>query len=113
MSVLYTLEPMQVLRVSSGTSYRNPSLLDNHVDIRGSIDITQFGLQAAVLGDLSKLDLRVHGNTTLEPERMRFVEFAHSGRFVKRLQTHIAAFHYRLDDVYAASELQVALADSG
>ena len=112
MSILYSLQPTQVLRVSSGTSYRNPNLFDNHVDIRGSVDITQLGLSAALLGDLNTVDFRVVGNTDLEPERMRFIEFAHTGSYLNRLRTHFAVFHYRLDDVYAASDLEVALSDS-
>ncbi len=112
MSILYKLQPTQVLRVSSGTSYRNPNLFDNHVDIRGSIDITQLGLSAALLGDLSTVDFRVVGNTDLEPERMRFIEFAHAGSYLNRVQTHFAVFHYRLDDIYAASDLEVDFSDS-
>ena len=112
MSILYELAATQVLRASAGTSYRNPSLLDNHVDLSGSLDLSQLGLQMALLGDLRTLDFQVVGSRALKPERMRFAELAHAGRFRERLRTHLAAFHYRLDDLYAVSEPEVALADS-
>ena len=92
--------------------YRNPSILDNHADVRGSVPMGDLFLESGLLADLQRVDFRLLGSTALEPERMRFVELAHAGRFRDRLRTHFAVFHYRLDNVFAAAEPEWTLRDS-
>ena len=92
-SMLYALAPAHVMRFSVGTSFRNPTLVENHMKIAQTVD----------LEDLDPFDVEVRGSTDLDPERMFFLEVAHSGQ-VGRFKTTAAGFHYRLEDGIAVSE---------
>ena len=112
LSVVLTPVPDHVFRVTGATSFRNPTLIENHVQFQGSLDLTQLGVPQSLLGSLETFDFAVRGNPELDPERIIFLEVSHSARFNQRWRTHVSGFHYQLKDVYAGSEPVVTEPDS-
>ena len=86
-SVVFVPVPAHVLRFSAGTSFRNPTLFENHMAIDLLIEVNEE----------IQYYLESQGSTDLDPERMVFFEVAHTGQ-LDRFKTTAAAFHYRLRD---------------
>ena len=84
-SLVFSPTPRQALRLSSGTSFRNPTLTENYVNFKQSYG--QF-----------PVDIEVVGSQDIRPERMVLVEAAHSGQFGP-LRTTAVGFFYRLSNV--------------
>lgn len=101
--------PAHILRLSTGTAFRHPTLLENHVLLTGAVDVRVLD----PTGQVDTVEFVVRGNPNLRPERLFFAEVAHSGRFGGRLSSQVSLFHYRLRDVYAAGEPQTAFPRSG
>lgn len=93
------LDPGNTVRLTAGTAFRNPTLLENHLELMVPIDL--MGLDPSDRVDT--VDVLVKGNTAFAPERMQFAELAHVGRY-GRLQSRTAMFIYRLQDVFVADE---------
>jgi outer membrane receptor for ferrienterochelin and colicin len=91
-SLLYTPVREQVFRVSAGTAFRNPNLVENYYDrtvVVGSV--------STFFGPVPVTD-RLVGATHLDGERTMSVEVAHEGRF-QRFRTTLAGtrtVYYRL-----------------
>ena len=94
LSLVYAPVPRHMLRLSAGSSFRNPTLLENHLQIARQVELSE---------TVQVLDLSIAGEPGLEPERMLFLEAAHRTQ-LGPVKTTIAAFHYRLEDVISVSE---------
>jgi iron complex outermembrane recepter protein len=92
-SLLYTPVPEQVFRVSAGTSFRNPTLVENYLDT--TISTPNPGTISPLLPPtiFPTVESRVVGTRTLTPESMKSVEISHTGRF-QRLRTTLTGFYY-------------------
>lgn len=90
-SVLFTPAYEHTVRLSGGTSFRNPTMGENFFD---------FTVPLA-----PGFDFRDLGNTDLKPEKMTEVELAHVGRF-GRAKTTVAAFRRQLSDMIAGTAPQ-------
>lgn len=91
--------PRQRLRLSVGTAFRNPTLLENHLDLEAAADVKAFD----PTGQVDTVEVGVSGNRGLGPERLRFAEVSHGVRFA-RLQTLASVFAYRLHEVYGTTD---------
>ena len=87
-SVVFSPMPRQVFRLSAGSSFRNPTLTETHLEIYPSFQ-TPFPVPLAVA---------VLGNPDLQPERMMMVEAAYNGR-IGPVKATVAGFHYRIRDL--------------
>ena len=85
------------VRLTGGTAFRHPTLLENHLDLTVPIDFQNLD----PTGQIDTVEVVVRGNTDLQPEPLRFGEIAHAGWY-GRLHTRTALFVYRLLDVYMA-----------
>lgn len=85
-SLVYSPTAQHVFRLATGTAFRNPTLTESYLMQEQFIQ-TPFNLQAT---------FELVGNVALEPERVRQVEAAYTGRFGP-LRTTAVGFHYRLD----------------
>ncbi len=90
-SLIFTPVPAQTLRLSAGTAYRNPTLLDRHLFFSDTLQIGE--LTVAVLNE---------GNPDLKSERIQSFELAHQWKSGS-LQTRLTGFGYRLDRVVVVS----------
>lgn len=99
-SIIFDHGPRSSFRVSGGTSFRNPTLLENYINLSQTLPNA---------GDIvpnppfETIAFQVLGNEALDPERLLFVEAAHLGRVGSRLRTSLAMFHYRLRDLISGS----------
>ncbi len=95
-SVIFTPAASHAFRVSGGTSFKYPNLVENYLDLNVSVPNT--GGAAVPNPPYSQLDLRYRGNQDLDPQRLAMVELAHSGDF-GRLRTTLVGFHYKLKNI--------------
>lgn len=101
-SLVFAPAPEQVFRLSAGTSYRNPNMLENYADTvlltpnPGSLPNPPF----------SHIAIRTRGNSDLAPERMKTVELAHTGHF-GRVTARTAVFYYKLRKRIDVSAVEV------
>jgi len=82
-------------RASAGTSFRNPTLLENYLDAgqavpNSGVDVPNPPYQT--------LQYRFAGNLDLEPEKLHFYEVAYYGRW-GRLGTTVTGYRYELRDL--------------
>jgi outer membrane receptor protein involved in Fe transport len=85
------------VRLTGGTAFRHPTLLENHLDLAFPLDVHRLD----ATGQIDTVEVVVRGSTDLSPERLRFGELSHAGWY-GRLHTRAAFFVYRLLDVYMA-----------
>jgi iron complex outermembrane receptor protein len=87
-SLVFSPTPEHVFRLSAGTSFRNPTLTENNLNLtvnyRSPLNIP---IKVVILGDLD-----------LKAERMVMVDVGHSGHFGP-VKTTVAGFHYRIKDL--------------
>ena len=102
-SLVFVPADGQVVRLSTGSSFRNPTPLENHIDVVEQIETA---------GAFPDLEAQVVGNTDLDPELMFFAELAHNAQ-VGRWQTSAALYHYRLRDVISLEQYLVDITDAG
>ncbi len=92
-SLIFDPSPAHVLRFSAGTSFRNPTLLENYLSLSRTTPPPPFTVEVTSFG-----------NRDLDPERMTMYELAHGGRF-GRLKTTLAGFHYQLTRIIAQTPI--------
>lgn len=102
-SLVFVPADDHVVRFSTGTSFRNPTQLENHIDVAERIENP---------GDFVDLQVEIDGNRGLDPELMFFAEVAHSAQ-LGGLRTTAGLFHYRLRDIISISQPEVSLAEPG
>ena len=100
LSIVFTPDDKNVLRLSHGTSFRNPTLIENHLKVEQIVPMVE---GSAVVEILGKKDLHA--------ECLSLQEVAH-GLNVGNFQTKIAAFRYQLMQGVALSELTQVPIDS-
>jgi outer membrane receptor for ferrienterochelin and colicin len=100
-SLVFTPSDRHTVRFSTGSSFRNPTQIENHVDVLELFRTT---------GGLPDLEAQVEGNEELDPELIFFSEAAHNAQ-LGRLQTTLAIFHYRLRNVVSLSPPIIDLSD--
>lgn len=95
-SLVFTPAAEQVFRLSAGTSYKNPTMLENSVDtvVTGPAD-----------PPYTSVAVRTRGNKELRPDRMKTVELAHTGRFGP-VTARAAGFYYKLRNRIDVSAIQ-------
>jgi outer membrane receptor protein involved in Fe transport len=99
-SLNYMPVPDQVFRISGGTSFRNPTLLENNV----YVNLVSPNPNQSPQFPFSTLTVQQIGNKTLSPEKIESVEIAHNGVF-GALKTTLTGFHYRINDMIGTSAL--------
>ena len=92
-----------VLRFSTGTSFRNPTQLENHIEVAERVEFA---------GDFVDLQVEIDGSTGLDPELMFFAEVVHNAQ-LGHLRTTAGVFHYRLRDIISIAQPEVSLAEPG
>ncbi len=101
-AVIYDPSPRHLFRLSAGTSFRNPTLLENYVQFSQTFP----NPNTSTNPPFAFIRATTTGNPDLSPEKMTMVELAHEGRF-GRLKTTAVAFHYKLKDILSASPATV------
>jgi len=101
-SLLYTPVQDQVFRISAGTAFRNPTLLENFVD--ATLKTPNVGTSIPN-PPVSTIQNQTVGNRNLDAERIETIEIAHNGTF-GRVKTTIAAFHYTLNNIIQAGDVE-------
>jgi outer membrane receptor for ferrienterochelin and colicin len=99
-AVVWTPTDRQSLRLSAGSSFRNPTLLENHVDLPVLLPNTPGGAVPYPL--FTALNVRLTGNRELKAERMNLYEASHRLRLPRATVT-AAVFRYKISDVVAAT----------
>jgi iron complex outermembrane receptor protein len=94
-SIIFQPEERQTLRLSAGSSFRNPTLAENHLRL---LEPTPNPGTDVPNPPYSTLQFDVLGDRGLEPEKMTVVELAHMGRF-GRFRTTTAAYRYVLSNM--------------
>jgi len=92
-SVLWDFAPRQTLRLTAGTSFRNPTLLENYIQFTQGLPNP--GTPPLTNPPFSTLNVTTMGNRKLDPERMFQVELSHEARFGP-VKTVVAGYYYRL-----------------
>ncbi|MFI5362654.1 MAG: TonB-dependent receptor plug domain-containing protein [Elusimicrobiota bacterium] len=85
----------QSFRLSAGTSFRNPTLLENYLQFAQVVPNP--GAPPLTNPPFTTIREQSLGNRTLGPERMFEVELAHNARF-GALQTTASVYYYRLEN---------------
>lgn len=88
----------QTVRLSLGSAFRHPTLLENHLDLEAAIDV----MALDPTGQVDTIEIAVRGNLDLAPERQRFAELSHAVRLA-RLHTLASLYIYELHGVYATT----------
>jgi iron complex outermembrane receptor protein len=94
-SAIFSPTDSQSVRLSAGTSFRNPTLLENYLQFAQAVPNT--GAPPLTNPPFTTIEARSLGNPMLDPERMFQVELAHEARFGP-VQTTASAFYYRLQN---------------
>lgn len=82
------------LRLSAGKAFRNPTLIENYLDITQPLPATGGNINFT-------------GSRSLDPEKMESVEVAHNGVY-GGLNTGLAVYVYRLKDLINTSKAEFA-----
>ncbi len=98
----------QVVRLSAGTAYRNPTYLDSYLELEfdAFIDAQErivFDTSDAPSAFALPVTLELCGNDNLGPTTQRSAEARYSGRFLKRLDADIAAYTKYVTGLYTDS----------
>lgn len=97
-SLIYSRSSRHVFRFSAGTSFRNPTLLENYLNLVRS--------DPSTTAPFTTQETTLSGSPNLNSERIALFELSHAGAF-ERVKTRVAAFHYRLADVIATTPAAV------
>lgn len=94
-SLTMHITPQQVVRVSLGTAFRNPTLTENFIEFTDS-----FAYDGNLGPDLQieTIDLTFRGNRNLDSEHLLFAECSYTGLFGP-VRASVAGFRYRLHNV--------------
>lgn len=94
-SIIFLPGTQHALRISAGTSFRNPTLTEGNLNIVQNIDIP-FQIPIDVR-------LQAVGNLQTDPEKMFLYEAAYTGTYDK-LNFKAVGFHYRLDKMISTPD---------
>lgn len=83
-------------RVSGGTSFKDPSLIENYLEL--NVPVPNAGGSAIPNPPYTQIESRYNGNKDLRPARLAAMEVAHNGDF-GRVRTTVVGFHYRLKNM--------------
>ena len=98
LSLIFTPMPAQTLRLSLGTAYRNPTVLENHLSFTDNVVVEKVNIAVESMG-----------NPDLKPERIKSLELAYQlerGRF----KATLVGFAYQLEDLIYSATSGVTLA---
>jgi len=95
-SLLFTPVPEHVFRVSAGSSYRNPDLIENYFNAT-FLTPNPGGPGLPPNPPFSNLQVQFVGNRDLDPESLHSIEIAHTGRF-GRLNSTLTGYHWDYTD---------------
>ena len=87
LSLIFTPVPTQTLRLSLGTAYRNPTVIENYLSFTDRLVVEK-----------ATIAVESMGNPNLKPERSKSLELAYQlerGRF----RTRLVGFGYQLEDL--------------
>ena len=101
-SLTLHVAPRHVVRVSTGTAFRNPTLTENHVNFTD-----RFAYDGSLGPDVAieSVEIRFSGNPDLASENLLFLEGSYTGLFGP-VRASVAGFHYRLRDIISASGIE-------
>jgi outer membrane receptor for ferrienterochelin and colicin len=97
-SLVYSTNPNHALRLSAGTSFKNPAMTESHLSLTQN-----FGSYMGVPVIVTLL-----GSRDLKAERITQVETAYRGQ-LGRVRALATVFHYRLSNIIANHENRVDL----
>lgn len=100
-SLIFAKNDHHTVRLSTGSSFRNPTQIENHIDVAELFRTT---------GDLPDLGAQIRGNEDLDPELIFFSEVAHNAQ-LGRVRTTLALFHYQLRNVVSLSQPIIDMSD--
>jgi len=89
-SLIFSPAQEHVFRLSAGTAFRNPTLLENNINT-----VLETPLNDPLLPFFTSVRTTTLGNRNLVSERIKTAELAHTGQF-GRLTTRLAGFYYKL-----------------
>ena len=92
-TLVYTPMAGQTFRTSAGTSFRDPTLIENYLNT--SVTVPYQGQGYPLLNTLTE---QTQGTRNLDPEKLESVDLSHEGTF-GRLKTTVDGFIYKLSHV--------------
>ena len=92
-SAIFEPTDRQTVRLSAGTAFRNPTLLENYLQF--TQNLANPGAPPLTNPPFTTINEQALGNRHLDPERMFQVELAHDARFGP-VQTTASVYYYRL-----------------
>ena len=93
-SVIYDVAAGQILRLSAGTAFRNPTLLENYLQVNENLPNSNPGFTTTRVA--------TSGDRILAPERMFQLELSHVAQF-GAVKTTAALWYYRLRNTIAGT----------
>ncbi|MFA6584705.1 MAG: TonB-dependent receptor, partial [Elusimicrobiaceae bacterium] len=99
-SLIFSPVQEQVFRLSAGTAFRNPTLLENNINT-----VLETPLNDPLLPFFTSVQTTTLGNRNLKSERIKTAELAHTGQFGS-LTTRLAGFYYKLRKIITSSPSQ-------
>lgn len=102
-SITYTPIDGHALRFSAGTSFRNPTLIENHANLSGFYANLPTPTLRAIIPNppITTIAETVVGDTKLSPERMSQEEIAYIAQW-GRIKATATGFHYRINNIITA-----------
>lgn len=88
--LMYFPDDRQTFKVSAGTAFRNPTLLENYIALNQSGPLSDPSLPG-----FTSVNFSYKGSRSLDPEKMESVEASYEGRF-GRLSARLAVYSYTL-----------------
>ena len=103
-SALFKATDAQIVRLSAGTSFRNPTLLENYLQFSQAIpNVPGTGLPNP---PFSSVQNQLLGNQRLDPEKMFQIELAHEARF-GAVETSASVYYYKINNLINVSPTTV------
>ncbi len=103
-SVSFLPDHRNVFRVSAGSAFRNPTLLENYMDYTRTTpydnSVPGFTTGGGYTGNLV---YSLRGNRDMEPEKIESAEAAHRGEY-GRLKTRAAVYAYRMRNLISYAD---------
>jgi outer membrane receptor for ferrienterochelin and colicin len=95
-SAVFAASGAQTIRLSAGTSFRDPTLLENYFQFAQAIPNP--GAAPLTNPPFTAIQAQIIGNHHLDPEKMFQVELAHDARF-GAVQTTASIYYYKITDL--------------
>ena len=89
-AVMYFPDERNTFKVSAGTAFRNPTLLENYIALTNSGPFSNSSLPG-----FTSVNSVYNGSRDLDPEKMESMEASYDGRF-RRLNVGLAVYAYTL-----------------